>query len=78
MTTVRVAVTVAPATVTRKSAEFLETKPRRSRSPQAVASVRLTQVDQQIMAYLHRHRVDFHRVEVLTPTEVVIHNRHIR
>lgn len=81
MTTVRRRASVAPTTVTRLSkGEVKPVSRNRKRKPRvlAVKDEQVVKVDPRIMARLREMGVDFHHVEVVSSTEVIVHNQRVR
>lgn len=79
MNPVRHIASVAPATVTRISKGEVNL-PRRGRTGRLLAVIDSTvvRVDPRIMARLKREGIDFRYVEVVSPTEVIVHNQRVR
>ena len=82
MNAVRKTASVAPSTVTRlwKGEVGKATGNRKRRAPRvlAVLDEQAVKVDPRIMAALREQGADFHYVEVVSPTEVIVHNQRVR
>lgn len=83
MNDVRRRASVAPSTITRLSrGEVSERRiPRRTQQRQRLLAVRdeyAVRIDPRVMAVLHEQRIDFRYVEVVSATEVIIHNQRVR
>lgn len=81
MPRVRKTASVAPRTVTAVSKGEVSDhriRSRRSRAPLAVTGEYVVRIDPRIMAVLHEQGTDFHCVEVVSSTEVIVHNHRIR
>lgn len=72
---------VAPKTVTRYSQGKVGASPSTRRRKQRILAVEdgyAVRIDPRIMAVLHAQGTDFRCVEVLSATEVIVHNQRIR
>lgn len=81
MTPVRKTASVSPSTVTRLSKGEVGKVSRNRKRGQRVLAVldsTVVRVDPRIMAVLHENKTDFRYVEVVSPTEVIIHNQRVR
>lgn len=79
MNAMRDRASVAPSTVTRLSRGEVPTKKRkRGDRLLAVLDSHVVKVDERIMAHLNQAGVDFRYVEVINPTEVIVHNQRVR
>jgi hypothetical protein len=79
---VRKTASVAPSTVTRLSkgevGKVSGNRKRRAPRVLAVLDEQAVKVDPRIMAALREQGTDFHYVEVVSPTEVIVHNQRVR
>lgn len=81
MNAVRDRASVAPSTVTRYSQGSVGAMPSTRRGRQRLLAVKdgwAVRIDPRIMAWLHQNQIDFRHVEVISSTEVIVHNQRIR
>lgn len=80
MSPVRKTASVAPSTLTALSKGEVGVSGNRQRRPRllAVEDGYVVRVDPRIMATLKRNGVDFRYVEVVSATEVIVHNQRVR